>query len=92
MRQIDAQNISNWLSKLYHRHSVICAERSWWSLVGVPHSVQCAVDQHSLIDVFTQGGYTVVATDDAKLIRRLRAAGIPFTVTALLIHGQDAKR
>ena len=45
----------------------------------------------ALIDVFTEGRYTVIATDDAKLIRSLRSAGIPFTVPALLIHGQYEK-
>jgi rRNA-processing protein FCF1 len=45
----------------------------------------------ALIDVFKEGRYTHVATDDAKLIRNLRSAGIPFTVPALLIHAQYEK-
>ncbi|OPY06279.1 MAG: hypothetical protein A4E57_01976 [Syntrophorhabdaceae bacterium PtaU1.Bin034] len=45
----------------------------------------------ALVDVFKEGRYTVIATDDTKLIRSLRAAGIPFTVPALLIHAQYEK-
>ena len=45
----------------------------------------------ALIDVFKEGRYTVIATDDTKLIRNLRSAGIPFTVPALLIHAQYEK-
>ena len=40
----------------------------------------------ALVAAFKQGRYEVIATDDAKLIRSLRSAGIPFTVPALLIH------
>jgi rRNA-processing protein FCF1 len=45
----------------------------------------------ALVDVFKEGRYAVIATDDAKLIRGLRSAGIPFTVPALLIHAQYEK-
>ncbi len=40
----------------------------------------------ALIAAFKQGRYAGIATDDAKLIRILRSAGIPFMVPALLIH------
>jgi len=40
----------------------------------------------ALVTTFKQGRYKAVATDDAKLIRILRAAGIPFVVPALLIY------
>jgi hypothetical protein len=36
--------------------------------------------------MFKRGRYTAVATDDAKLIRILRATGIPFVLPALLIY------
>ena len=52
-----------------------------------PHST----GDRALIDVFKKGHYTVIATDDAKLIRSLRSEGIPFTVPALLIHAQYEK-
>jgi len=40
----------------------------------------------ALIATFKQGRYAGIATDDAKLIRILRAAGIPFILPALLIY------
>lgn len=40
----------------------------------------------ALIATFKQGRYAAVATDDAKLTRVLRAAGIPFILPALLIY------
>jgi rRNA-processing protein FCF1 len=40
----------------------------------------------ALIATFNQGRYAAVATDDAKLIRILRATGIPFVLPALLIY------
>jgi len=40
----------------------------------------------ALIAAFKQGRYVAVATDDAKLIRILQAAGIPFVLPALLIY------
>jgi rRNA-processing protein FCF1 len=40
----------------------------------------------ALIVTFKQGRYVAVATDDAKLTRVLRAAGIPFILPALLIY------
>jgi len=52
--------------------------------------IHSAGDQ-DLIAAFKQGRYAVIATDDAKLIRTLRAAGIPFMVPALLIHVQREK-
>ena len=45
----------------------------------------------ALIDTFKEGHYTVIATDDTKLIRILRLMGIPFMVPALLIHAQYNK-
>ena len=40
----------------------------------------------ALVAMFKRGEYTSVATDDAKLIRILRATGIPFVLPALLIY------
>lgn len=40
----------------------------------------------ALVVLFKQGRYAAVATDDAKLIRILRAAGIPFVLPALLLY------
>jgi rRNA-processing protein FCF1 len=40
----------------------------------------------ALVAMFKRGRYTAVATDDAKLIRILRATGIPFVLPALLIY------
>jgi hypothetical protein len=40
----------------------------------------------ALITTFKKGQYASVATDDSKLIRVLRAAGIPFILPALLIY------
>jgi len=40
----------------------------------------------ALVATFKHGRYVAVATDDAKLMRILRAAGIPFMPPALLIY------
>jgi len=40
----------------------------------------------ALVAMFKRGRYTAVATDDAKLIRILRATEIPFVLPALLIY------
>jgi len=40
----------------------------------------------ALVAMFERRRYTAVATDDAKLIRVLRATGIPFVLPALLIY------
>ncbi len=45
----------------------------------------------ALIATFHRGGYEVIATDDARLIRILRSAGIPFMVSALLIYALHTK-
>jgi hypothetical protein len=42
--------------------------------------------EQALIATFNQERYAAVATDDAELIRILRAAGIPFVLPALLIY------
>lgn len=36
--------------------------------------------------LFLDGGYDAVATDDARLLRRLRATGVPCLVPALLLY------
>jgi hypothetical protein len=41
--------------------------------------------EQALIASFGRGGYGVIATDDGKFIRILRAAGIPFILPGLLI-------
>ncbi|MGC8979645.1 MAG: hypothetical protein ACP5K4_10050 [Caldisericum sp.] len=55
------------------------------ALAKEPASNHLKGDQ-ALIATFKQGRYSAVATDDAKLIRILRAAGIPFILPALLIY------
>jgi rRNA-processing protein FCF1 len=40
----------------------------------------------ALIATFNRGRYRAIATDDAKLIRILRSAGIPYLLPALLIY------
>jgi len=40
----------------------------------------------ALVATFNHERYVTVATDDAKLIRILRAAGIPFILPALIIY------
>lgn len=40
----------------------------------------------ALVTMYKPRRYTAVATDDAKLIRILRATGIPFVLPALLIY------
>jgi len=40
----------------------------------------------ALIATFKKGQYATIATDDAKLIRILRGAGIPFILPALIIY------
>ena len=39
-----------------------------------------------LVATFKQGRYKAIATDDAKFIRILRVARIPFILPALLVH------
>ena len=46
----------------------------------------------ALVAMFKRGRYTAVATDDAKLIRILRATGIPFVLPALLIYSLYKRR
>jgi rRNA-processing protein FCF1 len=40
----------------------------------------------ALVEISQKGRYDMVATDDAKLIRILRSAGIPFIIPGLLIY------
>jgi len=40
----------------------------------------------ALFSLFTDKNYDAVATDDAKLIRRLKAAGIPFVLPAIIFY------
>ena len=40
----------------------------------------------ALAGIFPKGGYDAVATDDTKLIRRLRTSGIPFIIPGLIIY------
>jgi len=49
---------------------------------SLPHTKR---DQ-ALIEIFKRGRYDAIATDDAKLIRLFRSAGIPFISPGLLIY------
>jgi rRNA-processing protein FCF1 len=40
----------------------------------------------ALIEIFRQGRYDLIATDDGKLIRFLKTIGIPYILPGLLIH------
>ena len=40
----------------------------------------------ALINIFPEGGYSAVATDDTKLIRSLKTSGIPFIVPGLIVY------
>src|SRR4030066_1624321 len=40
----------------------------------------------ALIEVFKQGRYDLIATDDSKLIRLLKTIGIPYILPGLLIY------
>jgi hypothetical protein len=40
----------------------------------------------ALIATFNKGRYGAIATDDAKLIRMLGSAGIPYILPALLVY------
>jgi len=48
-------------------------------------SVPTRGDQ-TLIETFNAGGYELIATDDAKLIRSLKSIGIRWTLPGLLIY------
>ncbi len=54
----------------------ISAEKSLSHLTG---------DQ-ALLDIFKRGGYDAIATDDAKLIRFLRSAGIPVILPVIFVY------
>lgn len=41
---------------------------------------------HALIEIFKQGRYDLIATDDGKLIRLLKSIGIPYILPSLLIY------
>ena len=49
------------------------------------HVSDFAKGDSALIDLFPKGNYNAVATDDAKLIRRLRTFEIPFILPGLII-------
>ena len=51
----------------------------------VNHVSDYAKGDSALIDLFPKGNYDAVATDDAKLIRRLRTFEIPFILPGLII-------
>ena len=54
------------------------------ALAGEVTSDHAKGDQ-ALVSTFRRGRYRAIATDDAKLTRILKAAGIPFVLPALLI-------
>jgi len=51
----------------------------------VSHAQDHVTGDSALIDLFPRGDYDAVATDDAKLIRRLRTFEIPFILPGLII-------
>ena len=51
----------------------------------VYHASGYVKGDRALIDLFPKGDYDAVATDDAKLIRRLRAFEIPFILPGLIV-------
>ncbi len=54
-------------------------------VTGRRSSVTTRGDQ-ALIETFNLGGYELIATDDAKLIRSLKSMGIRWTLPGLLIY------
>jgi rRNA-processing protein FCF1 len=51
----------------------------------ITHVSDYAKGDNALIDLFPNGNYDAVATDDAKLIRRLKSFEIPFILPGLII-------
>jgi len=51
----------------------------------IRHASDYAGGDHALIDLFSKGKYDAVATDDAKLTRRLRSLEIPFVLPGLIV-------
>jgi len=49
-------------------------------------SLSYADGDHALIELFKEGGYEKVATDDAKLTRLLKLTAVPFIFPGLLIY------
>jgi len=60
-------------------------EKGIISVVGKESSAHMKGDQ-ALIENFKRGSYNAIATDDAKLIRLLRTAGIPYILPGLFIY------
>ncbi|RPI99459.1 MAG: hypothetical protein EHM36_15965 [Deltaproteobacteria bacterium] len=56
------------------------------TLAGERRSSVPAGGDQALIETFHLGGYDVIATDDAKLIRSLKSIGIRWTLPGLLIY------
>lgn len=54
-------------------------------VTGKESSTHVKGDQ-ALIEIFKQGQYDLVATDDSKLIRLLKTIGIPYILPGLLIY------
>jgi len=54
--------------------------------VGREKTLDHRKGDHALAESFKKGQYDGIATDDAKLIRFLRATGISFVVPGLLIY------
>ena len=54
-------------------------------ITGKVSSVHLKGDQ-ALIEIFKQGRYELIATDDAKLIRLLKSINIPYILPGLFIY------
>lgn len=52
----------------------------------IKHAPEYASGDHALADLFLKKSYDAVATDDAKLTRRLRTLGIPYILPGLIIY------
>lgn len=54
-------------------------------VTGKESSTHVKGDQ-TLVEIFKQGRYDLIATDDGKLIRLLKSIGIPYILPGLLIY------
>jgi rRNA-processing protein FCF1 len=61
-------------------------QRGVRTTVTVGDPPQTAEGDDGLVEQYRDGGHDLVATDDAKLQRRLRGLGVPCVVPALLVY------
>ncbi len=67
-------------------------QRGILRVTGRRRSSAPAQGDQALIETFNLGGYELIATDDAKLIRFLKSIGIRWTLPALLIYSLYQRR